>query len=118
MFFTSLVLGSAIHCTKDKGEPPVQEPPPAAGFCDTITYAAHIQAIVNNECVRCHNSSLQSGGVVFESFSQFKQKAEQGRIKARVIDGTNGFMPPDKPGGLSAEQKELINCWLNTGMKP
>jgi hypothetical protein len=72
---------------------------------------------VNQDCRHCHNANFQSGSTVFETYQQFKTKAEQGRIKARVIDGTGSFMPADK-GKLPQHKLDLITCWLNNGMKP
>ncbi len=108
---TLLTLSS---CEKKVGKVPVTAPV-AVGFCDTVTYSKHIKPIVDTKCVSCHNPGFKSGETEFGSYEQFKQKADAGRIKARVIDGTGGYMP--QTGKLPDNELRLIQCWLDNGMK-
>lgn len=89
--------------------------PPPVGFCDTITYNKHIKKIIDANCVSCHGPSVQQAGVTLTTYAEVKNKADAGRIKARVIDGQGGFMP--QGGELTAAEKNLIVCWLNNGKK-
>ena len=110
------VLAFIAGCDKKVGKLPVQTtPPPPPDACDTITYNKHIKRIFDENCVSCHNPRLPSGSVEFNNYTDVKNKADAGRIKARVIDGEGGFMP--QGGELSAADKNLINCWLNNGKK-
>lgn len=98
-----------ISCDKKIGRYPVitASPPLSVSACDTITYNKHIKPIIDGECVSCHGSSAGSGGVGLTSYGQVKAKAEEGRIKARVIDGPS-FMPPQ--GKLPQAKIDLIQC--------
>jgi hypothetical protein len=83
--------------------------------CDTITYTKHIKPIIDADCLRCHVTGSVSGNTILENYDLVKDKAVTGRIKARVLDGPN-FMPADK-GQLPKAKRDLIQCWLNNGMK-
>lgn len=83
--------------------------------CDTVTYTKQIKKIIDDNCVSCHGPSLQQSGVILVTYSDVKTKADQGRIKARVIDGNPSFMPQGTE--LSPAQKSLILCWLSNGEK-
>jgi len=84
--------------------------------CDTITYTKHIKPIIDGNCISCHQTGLENGFTNLESYTLVKAKAQEGRIKARVIDGEPSYMPQDK-GKLPKAQLDLISCWLNNGMK-
>ncbi|PBQ33471.1 hypothetical protein CNR22_17370 [Sphingobacteriaceae bacterium] len=113
--FTALVLAS---CAKDMGKLP--EPAPAGTLsCDTITYTKHIKAIVDANCAipGCHDGS--NSNPLMSTYEQVKDRAEAGRIQARVIDQQPSSMPPlgNSNPVLTAEQKALISCWLGNGYK-
>lgn len=112
LVFLILFTGS---CTKKVGP----EPKPAvATQCDTISYAQDIAPIIANNCSisGCHVLPNPTGpGVLLNTYELLKDKAVNGRIKARVIDETPTRMPP---AGLTPDEKKLIECWLNNGYKP
>ena len=49
------------------------------------------------------------------TYDLLKLKAENGKIKLRVIDPHPNPMPP---AGLTPDEKKQIECWLNNGYKP
>jgi uncharacterized membrane protein len=107
-----------LSCTKDKGKLPVEVPPPPVEACDTITWTKHIKKIVETKCSTapgCHTGAAPSGGVSLDTYAQVKNQADNGRIKARVIDGIPSFMP--QGGQLPQNEKDLIACWLGNGKK-
>jgi hypothetical protein len=112
------ILFSAIlfSCKKDVGKIPVEPVIPAINQCDTITYLKHIRPLFVENCISCHGDN-PANGIPLNSYELFKAKAETGKIKARVIDGTGGYMPQDK-GKLPQAKIDLISCWLNNGYKP
>lgn len=113
--FAAVIISS---CSKDTGKLPVAAPAGTLS-CDTITYTKHIKKIVETNCTLsgCHDGS--NSNPMLDSYELVKEKAEAGRIKARVIDQLPSAMPPlgNSNPVLSSEQKALINCWLGNGMK-
>jgi hypothetical protein len=126
-----LTFGFAVFlsCTKDKGKGPVANTTTTTTTgattgttvtepCDTVSYKKHIEPIINLNCAisGCHDATA-SGGAILTSYALVKDKADAGRIKARVLDGVNGFMPSGDPDGLPQNQKDLIKCWLDKGAR-
>ncbi|MCE3260244.1 MAG: hypothetical protein K0S12_1885 [Bacteroidetes bacterium] len=118
LFAGAFLLFFMIACDKKVGKP---IGPPAAltanpgGFCDTITYNKHIGPIIQTNCATttgCHASGAPQVNLL--NYSSVKGIGESGKLKTRVIDGPN-FMPPT--GQLPADQKNLIQCWINNGFK-
>lgn len=101
-------------CDKKVGELPKAPPPPAPGFCDTITFAKHIKPIIDQSCATpgCH---VQGGGGSgdFATYSGVSAKVQTGSFKNRVFDSPNNPMPPS--GKLPQAQLNLIKCWLDKG---
>jgi cytochrome c5 len=103
-------------CDKKVGKAPVTTPV-VVNNCDTITYTKHIKGIVEANCTLsgCHDGT--NGNPLLGTYDQFKDRADAGRIQARVIDETPSRMPPAPSPALTAEQKALISCWLSNGKK-
>ena len=106
-------------CVKDIGKAPVTTvapiPPDA---CDTITYTKHIKKIIDDNCSTqpgCHTGPSPLGNTALDTYDQVKNSADNGRIKARIIDGSPSFMPQGSQ--LTVPQKALITCWLENGKK-
>ena len=99
-------------CSYDKGE----ESNPI-GQCDTTTYTytANIESVFQSNCATsgCHDGQTGVGGVQFSSYLDVKNKVDAGRITARMIDGTGGFMPPS--GQLDTATINMVQQWMNEG---
>ena len=96
-------------CRKDSGG----NTPPPADPCTTLAFkfAADVQVIFNTSCATspsCHASgSNNSGGPLTDYNLIF---AKRSNIKFQI---ENGFMP--KGGSLTADKKNKIICWINSG---
>jgi cytochrome c5 len=91
--------------------------------CDTsgtISFAAQVKSIVDNYCVSCHNSTVTSGGVNLNGYTQVKSYAESIRSGIPVLLGTirhdNGFkaMPPSTKLDECSIRK--IELWIEQGI--
>ncbi|MCU0360866.1 MAG: hypothetical protein MUF75_09150 [Bacteroidia bacterium] len=111
---SAVCLLLALSCTKKVGTEPK---PTTVAQCDTISYARDIAPIIEKNCsiAGCHVQPNPSAGVMLNTYDLLKAKGEGGRIKARVIDQIPTPMPP---AGLTADEKKLIECWLENGYKP
>ena len=84
--------------------------------CDKeVSYAMDILPIVNAACALsgCHVDGFQNGD--YTTFAGLKEKADNGRLKDRVVGKS---MPPSNSNGpksLSDEQIELFKCWIEGG---
>ncbi|HRH11011.1 MAG TPA: hypothetical protein PLU73_05835 [Bacteroidia bacterium] len=119
LFLISILCICLFSCMKEVGKPIGAAAPPP-GACDTITYTLHVKAIIDKKCgsqtnngAGCHSGQFPSGGVSLTNYSESKAKAD--RIQDRAI--TAKTMPTSPEGPLSAEQMELLKCWLGNGMK-
>lgn len=90
--------------------------------CDTtgtIKYTTHIQPLVQNNCIGCHNTSNASGGVNLSSYSLVVLNAAL-RNGVPIILGslkhTIGFIPMPPSGILSFCQIRTVELWINNGM--
>jgi len=109
-----------LACTSDR-----LPEPEAAGTCGgTIpTYDGAIKPIIENSCnyAGCHADGSAPG--LYDSYDGLLPNIESGSFRERVIsqkDDPNVGMPPDyapegRPRDLTAEQLELIQCWLDNG---
>ena len=113
--FIILGLSSVLlmsSCTKDVGADPALLP--KVINCDSVKYSTTIKPIIDASCATpgCHVPG-GSGSGDFTTFPDVALKVQNGSFKARVIDGTPGFMPA--AGRLPDDQIEKIKCWLNAG---
>jgi uncharacterized membrane protein len=108
-----VLLLVSLSCEKRVGKLP-----PALTACDTTKYSNVIKPILDNKCISCHNDSPGSeGGFPLTNYGQVKEKADAGKIKARVIDQLPTPMPPSGSPGLTQQERDQINCWLGNGAK-
>jgi hypothetical protein len=74
VLFAVLLLSS---CDKSEDIPVIPLPP----GCDisNVTFAT-VQTLINSDCVGCHNSSNQHGGVNLEGYDNIKSVAQSGKL--------------------------------------
>jgi Planctomycete cytochrome C len=84
--------------------------------CDTatVTYSKTIAPIIANNCVGCHNSSLQNGGFDFTNYTGVKQAVTLGRLVG-AINYQPGFSGMPQGYRLSECQSATIIKWVKAG---
>lgn len=99
-------------------------PPAETGECANIepTYSQDIRPIIESSCAYsgCH---LDNGSGNFQNFAGLRPYLEDGSFRGRVISERENeirgmppnYAPPGRPQDLTAEQLNLINCWLAAG---
>ncbi|MCI5080812.1 MAG: hypothetical protein MRY78_03925 [Saprospiraceae bacterium] len=116
-----LLVGLGFSCSTDKLAPPeIIEP----GFCDTIpaTYDLNVQEIIDNNCAYsgCH---LDGAPGNFSTYEGLQSVIASGDFVSRVITQREdpdfgmppSYVPSDKNEDLTAEQLDIINCWIQGG---
>ena len=120
LFVAAALLTPITSCTKEVGKIPPPAPVPV-GFCDTITFAKHIDPLIQTKCIACHGSQPSGNSVQLTSYGQVKAVSDDGRLYGVIIEGPSGghqWMPLGAPNGLPEEEKNLFNCWISQGERP
>ena len=132
MKFSVLFLFSFSILWGDQPPPqPTPSPPQANLAVKTLIQAPdfhrEVRNILERSCVSCHGAESQKGGLRLDTLSLAKEGGDSGpaivpgnkeesllleRIHLPVDD--DEFMPP-KEGPLSAELKDILNRWIETG---
>jgi hypothetical protein len=89
----------------------------ACNDCDTttITYAAAIVPMINNNCKGCHNPSFLSGGLDLTSYSTVRSIGLSGQFIG-VIDHQPGY-PPMPRGAAKLNDCKItqVRKWIDAG---
>lgn len=85
--------------------------------CDTslaYTYAASIQYIMAENCISCHNSSVQNGNISLDNYDCVVSQIANGKLLGTVTQ-SSGYkaMPPTT--SLRSCEIEKIKKWINDG---
>jgi hypothetical protein len=107
----SLVIISFISCTNDKEGDLVDV------LCEDIfTYNDCVKAIIDNNCIVCHNSGANPvAPFPLETYDQVKDKAQNGQLLNRIQlpDGDAAIMP--QTGKMPQANIDVIVAWANEG---
>ena len=74
----------------------------------TVTFAQVNQAVFQTSCLKCHNSTKSSGGVILDTFANVSKS-----LSDVTSDIDSGDMPEDGP--LTSAQKTLFDTWILEG---
>jgi hypothetical protein len=104
-----------------------------AGCSKSVSYKQHIQPILNDHCVSCHNDETHSGKVVLASYESLMSARTAGKVplvtpgdpkvsRLYVLCATDQphyRMPPDSSSfkRVPTEDLELIWKWIWQGAK-
>jgi hypothetical protein len=84
-------------------------------FCDTalVTWASDIQPLINTRCAisGCHANGAVAPNLT--GYTAVKAQADNGRLRARAIDGVPSIMPAS--GKLPACDIANLDAWLRAG---
>jgi outer membrane biosynthesis protein TonB len=105
-----------------KKEPPKKEPNAPAGV---VTYASHIQKIVQQKCIVCHGEGSIKAKLNMKTLALMTKggsggagvvpgKPDDSTVWMRIEDGT---MPPSDKEQLTDAEKKMIHDWIMAGAK-
>lgn len=86
-----------------------------ASFCDTVgvTWTTDIEPLISTKCATatCHGNGFTAPNLT--GYTAVKAQADNGRIRARAIDGVPSIMPGS--GKLPACDLAALDAWLRAG---
>jgi len=93
--------------------------PPKYENCSEIVSFVEVQTIINNRCTACHSSNptdaiwkVAPNGVKYDTAEQVYNLKD--KIFQRVVVSNN--MPfNNNQTGMTQEERDMINCWMNQG---
>lgn len=102
-------------CSKDKSPSGGgNEPGPNGNECSSVEakFSTNILPIIQNSCALsgCHGTGSSNGPGPLTNYAQISA------AKSAIIDAAvNNSRMPKTGGPLSAAQKQMIKCWVNSG---
>lgn len=113
------IMSGALNSKCDMGS---TIPPPGeitvVTECDTlnITYKS-IQPVIEKNCYKCHSGNEPGDLFNLETYEQVKSKGTDGSLKG-AVNHLDGFKKmPAKAPKLTGCDLDVINAWINQGMK-
>jgi hypothetical protein len=111
ILFVAIASVVSVGCLKEHAAA-VKTVVTQPGACDTITYAKHIQPLMNNYCAYsgCHSTN-NAPRVPLTTYAEVS-------LQSAAIDN-HVFTIQDMPagGGMSAKELQQLRCWLDNGKK-
>ena len=100
-------------------------------FSDKSVYNNLIQPIINDKCVKCHNTKKTKGGLQMHNFEVLKKGGRNGQIldfenpelseilvRIHLPKSEKKHMPPSGGKQLSREEIKIIGNWITQGSSP
>lgn len=116
LFGLMVLLGA---CTSQNGEDLLAGAGPApAPSCDIshVTYVLSVGPLLQQNCARCHDSALASGGVDLSSYAKVRTLAATGLLLG-VVNHDPGFAPmPQGAPKLSDCELAQLRQWVAGGI--
>lgn len=85
--------------------------------CDTVavSFAAHIQPLMQNNCAGCHSGASPSGGIGLTNYNEIAAAANGGRLLGAIRQDA-GFSPmPQNGNKLNICQITQVKKWIENG---
>lgn len=82
----------------------------------TYTFVTDIKPIMDQFCVRCHNTNLKAG-YNFTNLSYVKKAASEGSLLGTIRNEKGYKHMPATGEQLDQAIIDKIECWINNGMK-
>ena len=110
--------------------PPAQPSPPATPPKPVVKapdFHTEVRAVLESTCISCHGTDDQKGGLRLDTLAFAKEGGDSGpalvpgnKIESILLErihlpaDDDEIMPP-KNGPLSAQQKDILDRWIETG---
>ncbi|CAA9201251.1 c-type cytochrome [Flavobacterium collinsii] len=114
----TLISCSDSDTYQDIETPPVTDTPtPGTNPVVTISYSKNVKAIIDANCVGCHQSGRSAGFRPLTTYAEVKTATEGAGLLNRIQlqNGQQGIMP--QAGRMSQANIDLIVKWNTDGLK-
>lgn len=114
----TLISCSDSDTYQDIETPPVTDTPtPGPNPVVTISYSKNVKAIIDVNCVGCHQSGRSAGFRPLTTYAEVKSATEGAGLLNRIQlqNGQQGIMP--QAGRMSQANIDLIVKWNTDGLK-
>jgi cytochrome c5 len=116
IFVSIIIISATLAACKTAEKPVAEKPKPLDCSGKAYTFLADIKPIMDQHCVRCHNTNMKAGYNFYDE--AFVKKAASSGYLLGTIKHQKGYdaMPA---GGPQLDQSliDKIECWINSGMK-
>ncbi len=106
-----------IACSSDPSTstPTASKTLESSTLCDTTSIQyTQISSIVDQNCILCHSSSMQSGGIQLDSYSSLVDAIENHNLLSSIEQTGNKPMPPS--GKLDDCSLAKFKSWIGQDM--
>ena len=106
---------------------PSPPPPPPKPVVKAPDFHTEVRAVLESTCISCHGANDQKGGLRLDTLAFAKEGGDSGpaivpgnKIESILLErihlpaDDDEIMPP-KNGPLSAQQKDILDRWIETG---
>ena len=111
-YFVLSVLLITVACAYDSEEDMFMD-----NDCqdDNVSFRMHIQPILETNCLGCHGTGINTGGVTLEGYENLKVFVNNGRFLG-AVKHESGFSPmPQNANKLPDCQISQIEAWIDDG---
>ncbi len=132
---TAIFLHAAPHAFAAEAKPEVSTAPAVAAAAQTVAipgqmmWVDHIEPILRKNCVKCHGSEKQKGGLDLRAPQAILAGGTDGSVVVagrpgesplyqRVQVGNKDHMPPNEELQLNPEELSLIQQWIASLPEP
>lgn len=82
---------------------------------ENVTYSANVVPVLSANCYSCHNTAVQSGGVVLEGYDNLKVYVDNGRLLSAIKQDGNAKAMPQGGAKLPPCTIQKIEAWILNG---
>lgn len=78
-----------------------------------VTYNTSVKAIIDNNCIGCHNATTPAAGLALTNYSQVREAVLNANLIVRINSSSNP-MPPS--GKMPEPTIDLVEAWNSDGL--
>jgi hypothetical protein len=116
IFYLSVAAGIFLFACKAKEKTTASPAKKLECINTNFTYETDIKPIMQQSCVRCHNTNMKAG-YNFNELESVKKAATNGYLLGTIKHADGYDAMPRMSAKLDQTTIDKIECWINTGMK-
>jgi hypothetical protein len=115
--FSSLVLLAAAFYSLNSCSKDFEDDFNNINSCDTVSMslATHVKPILSSQCLGCHSTLSNQGGVKLEEYNDLKDWVDSGLLLSSIKHDGNAQPMPKSAPQMDACSINKITAWINQG---